>query len=255
MVGSSLGIDGFCMGFGDVPIRTNLPNLERWTIGRDRWRDGIAMGHASCEGVEAVLAATLEPGHPSIADSRNNLSIALQVQGKYEESEEQARAAIELMSDLRGEDDPDVAALRLNLAALLVKQHDYVGAEVEARAGLPVLVANPGRYPVGVARRMLVEALFGQQRDREALRLAEEIWAELSGSDALVQRNSVSIRRAATAFILAKILWRIPAPARDRARARSLAKDALAVYRAGETNTMEQAREVEQWLQPRAQGS
>jgi tetratricopeptide (TPR) repeat protein len=78
-------------------------------------------------------------------------------------------------------------------------------------------------------------------RYAEALPHAERAWS--------LRDTRAPKQRADTAFVLARLLWNVPEPARDRPRAYELAQDAHATYRAAGTTSAQQADEVEQWLE------
>ena len=82
--------------------------------------------------------------------------------------------------------------------------------------------------------------MLALDRPPEALLLAEQAWTGRQGDDIPTGEC------AKTALLLARILWVVKGPARDRARARRLAKDALDAYR--ELEDGEHVDETQRWL-------
>jgi hypothetical protein len=102
---------------------------------------------------------------------------------------------------------------------------------------------------VAQSRHNLAIVLEQLGRLDEALPLAEAAWKRRQADDIPSQL------RAQTAFLLARLLWIIEGPARNRSRARALAEDAAASYaRAGEAQA-ERLGEVERWLEQRVENS
>lgn len=59
---------------------------------------------------------------PSILDSMDNVAIALNSQGKYEEAEEMYRQVLQLRTKLLGTEHPDTLASTDNLAHVVKSQ-------------------------------------------------------------------------------------------------------------------------------------
>lgn len=195
---------------------------------------------------EAVAGwrAALGPDHPGVAESLSNLAMALAAQGKYAEAETHERTAVALLERALGPEHPNVAMARSNLADSLAVQGKYPDAEVEYRAGLWGLEnALGGDHPaVSMARHNFANFLRWRSRPSEALPLAEQAWTRRQRYD------TPPGLRAETAFLLARILWIVDGPDRDRARARMLAEDAQASYERADSPDDEGFAEVQEWL-------
>jgi hypothetical protein len=89
----------------------------------------------------------------------------------------------------------------------------------------------------------LANFLRWRSRPAEALPLAEQAWTRRQQDDMPPEL------RARTAFLLARILWIVDGPDRDRARARTLAEDAQAAYERVDDPNDEGLAELQQWLQ------
>jgi tetratricopeptide (TPR) repeat protein len=133
---------------------------------------------------------------------------------------------------------------RNNLANLLKIRGKYEEAEAEHRVALALLekALAPDHPDVAVSRGNLARLLLKLDRTAEALPLAEQAWAHQQDDEIPNEY------RADTAFLLCRILWAVEGPARDRKRARTLAEDALRLYREAGS---EYASDVQQWLSDR----
>jgi eukaryotic-like serine/threonine-protein kinase len=221
-----------------VSSRNNLAAIH---YQQGQYEKAEAEYRAAAAGWEAALG----PEHPGVAESLSNLAMALAAQGKHAEAETHERAAVSLFERALGPDHPSVAMARSNLADSLAIQGKYIDAEAEYRAGLPRLEAALGAdHPaVAMARHNLANFLRWRNRPAEALPLAEQAWTRRQQDDMPPEL------RAETAFLLARILWIVDGPDRDRARARILAEDAQASYARVDDPDDEGLDEFQQWLQ------
>jgi tetratricopeptide (TPR) repeat protein len=193
----------------------------------------------------AIRVAALGHGHPAIAQSRNNLASSLADQGKFDEAETIHRATLAEREASLGHDHPDVAVSRNNLGNLLQRQGRYAEAESEFRSALGVreAVLGPEHPDVAQSAYNLATVVVQLERDIEALPLAEQAWTRRQRDD-IPQRQ-----RADSAFLLARLLWTIEGRARDRPRARQLAKDAVRWYEQGGERDRSKLADAEKWLE------
>ncbi len=195
----------------------------------------------------AVLAAeeaALGPDHPTLLDNLTAIALMHQMQGRNAEAEVELRAALSRFERLLPSDDVRLAFARRQLGDLLAAQGRYAEAEPIMRFALAKLEATigPDDNAVARARASLADVLRNVGRASEALPLAELAWARH-------QRDNFSRGEApVTAFILARILWDIEPPARDRIRARSLAEGARVSHENDRRPDKEQMDEVQRWL-------
>ncbi|MEX1364564.1 MAG: tetratricopeptide repeat protein, partial [Nannocystaceae bacterium] len=270
------------LGPNHPSVTTSRQNLASILITRGKLDEAELEARAALRSGEESRGAA----HPETARARSNLAVLLIKQGKLEEAEAETRAALAAQQQARGPDHEDVAAVQANLAAILLDQGKLEEGEAEARAAIAVmervlgadhpslfyprtLVANAlesggkldeaeaeyrgvlallegsvgSEHPdMARARASLAKLLVLRQRAADALPLAEQAWAQYQRDDAVPED------RAETAFVLARALWEVDGPLRDRARARQLADDALESFREAGRAFDGFAREVQQWL-------
>jgi eukaryotic-like serine/threonine-protein kinase len=229
------------LGPNHPDVVTSRNNIAGIHYQQGQYEKAEAEYRAAVAGLEAALG----PEHPSVAESLSNLAMALAGQGKHAEAETHGRAAVSLFERALGPEHPNVAMTRANLADTLALQGKFSDAEAEYRAALSGLEAALGAdHPaVALARHNLANFLRWRSRPAEALPLAEQAWTRRQQDDMPPEL------RAETAFLLARILWIVDAPDRDRARARTLAEDAQAAYERVDDPNDERLAELQQWLQ------
>ncbi|MCH9684666.1 MAG: serine/threonine-protein kinase [Deltaproteobacteria bacterium] len=191
-----------------------------------------------------VLQKALGPENPTLVRSYVNLANVFLAQGEHRQAESQYRAALALLSKAVDPDHPDLAAVRQNLASSLYYQGNLEAAEAEYRTALVVLESALGsNHPrVAMSRSNLAKVLLEQHREAEALPLAELAFARRQHDDTPAQY------RAETALVLARILWNIERPHRDRSRAQQIAENALRSYDTPVDERGSEYRSVQQWL-------
>ena len=188
----------------------------------------------------AIKIRAFGPDHPRVATTRSGLATSLSSQGKHEEAEKEAREALRVIEQAQGSDHPDVAKLRVNVSYVLSAMERWEEAVVEVRAAQAVLEKQLGPDHPDVATgahhlgTLLMHVPGGAE---EGIAMLERAWE-------LRKRVTVSaFERGEAAFSLAEAL-----PDRDRARARSLAEEALAAYAdAGEAGKAP-SETIERWL-------
>jgi tetratricopeptide (TPR) repeat protein/tRNA A-37 threonylcarbamoyl transferase component Bud32 len=197
-----------------------------------------------------LLEAALGPDHPNVAVSRHNLAALLLSEGKFLEAESVSRSALATLEKHLGLDHPDVATFRNTVGAILAGRGEYAEAMIEFQTALKSREAALGNdHPhVAASRCNLGSTLLELDRPAEALRLAEQAWARRK------QDDIPPADRAYAAFLLARVLWDVDEPQRDRARARRLALDALGTYDKAGAAHEERVREVQTWLEHHHRG-
>jgi eukaryotic-like serine/threonine-protein kinase len=222
-------------------VASSRNNLAAIHYHQGQYEKAEAEYRAAVAGWEAAVG----PEHPSAAESLSNLAMVLAAQGKHAEAETHQRAAVSLFERALGPEHPNVAMARANLADSLALQGKFSDAEAEYRAALWGLEAALGAdHPaVALARHNLANFLRWRSRPAEALPLAEQAWTRRQQDDMPPEL------RAETAFLLARILWIVDAPDRDRARGGALAEDARASYARVDDPDDEGLAELQRWLQ------
>ncbi len=106
---------------------------------------------------------------------------------------------------------------------------------------------GPDHPHVAVAKSNLAKVLLELHREAEALPLAESAYARRQRDD------TPATFRADTQFVLARALWSVDRPHRDRTRARELAELALRSFRSDQDLHANVIHSIERWLDdPRA---
>ncbi len=192
----------------------------------------------------SVLEAALGPAHAHVGMTRTNLAHALEKKGELQAAEAELRGALATLTAAVGSEHPWVASAHNNLAGLLSAQGKDDEAQGQYRVALEVRLAAlaPDHPSVAKSRHNLANHLRVQGRSADALPLAEQAWTRRQQDD--VPPST----RAETAFVLARVLWAIRGPDRDRPRARRLAADALASYRKAGEEYEDTVAFVDLWL-------
>ncbi|MEM9456755.1 MAG: tetratricopeptide repeat protein [Myxococcota bacterium] len=182
--------------------------------------------------------------HLRVAALRNNYAGVLMGQGRLEEAESQLRSSLEISVGSLPPEHLQVLFGRINLSDNLMRQHRYEEAEAELRPAIATLErSHPPEHPaLGAARSVLARLLVSSERFEEARPTAEAAWERQQRDDVLADDQ------AAAAFALARVLWNVKAPHRDRSRARWLAE--LAADRL-EANGDPVDPEIRRWLESR----
>jgi tetratricopeptide (TPR) repeat protein len=180
----------------------------------------------------------------TVAQVRNNLALALDGQGKFEDAERELRGVLEIKTRRLGADHPAVAMSQNNLALVLGKQERWDEAEAMHRAALELRqkVLSEEHPDVAQSRNNLALLLVQRERYAEAAELAELAWPRRQADD--VPANE----RADTAFILARALWELGDESDRRKRARALATDAYETMVKAEGECAGTCLEMKDWL-------
>ncbi|MEM9454368.1 MAG: serine/threonine-protein kinase [Myxococcota bacterium] len=196
----------------------------------------------------------LGPERTKTALARHSLATILNAMGRPKQAEAQIRAAISTLTKTLGDEHPNVAKAAHNLGRILEAQGRLEEAEAQFRRSLsrgePVL--GPEHPDVVTTRTCLASILLDLDRPDEALPLIEQTWARLPSAEI------PPLARGQVTFVLARALWAIEGPLRDRTRAQRLADEALRWYAKVEEVHDEDEAEVRRWRDehrsPRAQG-
>ncbi|MEZ4451846.1 MAG: serine/threonine-protein kinase [Nannocystaceae bacterium] len=181
----------------------------------------------------AIHEAALGPEHPELATSLDNLASVHRVTGRYAEASALQERALAIAVAAFGPEHATVAIFIHNLA----HNHRARGAHDEARALYERAIAvaegtlGPEHPLVAASLNGLAEVLLAQHRPADALAAAER--AVRIGEAGEVPPE----RLAESRLTLARALWEVaagPTRERDRARARSLAQQALDALRDGD---------------------
>jgi len=194
-----------------------------------------------------ALEEVLGPEHPDVARTHTSLGNDLSAQGRLEAAEVEHRRALELLEKALGAEHPDTARSRALLANVLHRRGELAAAEAEQRRALEQLEKALGAEHPDVASSCinLAEVLLARRSIDEALVYAERAWQRRQRDD--VPPES----RAQTAFVLAQVLWASGRDPQIRARARSLAEQALTSYAASDLAEDEPVQAVRTWLEER----
>lgn len=143
-----------------------------------------------------------------------------------------------------GSEHPKLAIYTNNLARVFQDTGALQQAEDTFRRAIAMYEASVGpKHPdVAAMRANLAVTLLDRGMSERALVEAEDAWT-LSLND-----GTAPVRRARVGFVLARVLWRARSSPEDRARARTLAQDALHVL---DSTDSTRAQGVRDWLAAR----
>src|SRR4051812_40375998 len=99
-----------------------------------RYADAIPLARK----VLAILEKVLEPDHPDVASSLNNLASLYSKQGRYAEAEPLLKRSLAIFEKALGPDHPNVASSLNNLALLYYAQGRYAEAEPLLKRSLAI---------------------------------------------------------------------------------------------------------------------
>ena len=185
--------------------------------------------------------------HLRVAAVRNNYAGVLMGLGRIEEAESQLRSSLEVSVESLPPEHLQVLFTRINLADSLRRQRHFEEAESELRLAIATLERShaPEHPALGAARSVLARLLVSSERFEEARPTAEAAWERQQRDDVLPDDQ------AAAAFALARVLWNVETPHRDRSRAQWLAEFAADVL---EANGDPVDPEIRRWLESRSVG-
>ena len=259
--------------------------LARLNVGNAlRLQGRLEEAEAEVVAVLDIYRRSVGPHHMDTAMAHSDLATIRAERGKLEEAETEMRAALAIFE--QSEDATmDVFRTRGELGNLLLDQDKYAEAEVEFRALLEAGKQTPGPdHPlVAIVTRgnlavtlELRGRLAEAEREYRSVLAAAERHLEANDPHLLITRTSVAnllvargeygealpqaelawknqpehatpAERAAPAFLLARVLWSVEGPRRDRARARTLAEEASSLFRAAGDDFADEVKEVDQW--------
>ncbi|HET6583355.1 MAG TPA: tetratricopeptide repeat protein, partial [Nannocystaceae bacterium] len=227
-------------------------------------RGDFAAAEREYRAVLDVLVRAHGPRHPTVAMTRSNLAVVLDGTGHEEEAEAEKREVLEIFVEAYGPDHPHSLSARQNLAVTLGGRNKHAEAVVELRKVIAGLAANSDKDPTiatvrlnlgvellevgrtdegieelraGVAMRVemigessldaaearaeLARALLDHDRAAEALPIARASWATF------VKGDGPPLRRAWSAFALARALRATHGDAAEARRLAETARDLL----------------------------
>ena len=168
-----------------------------------------------------ALAVRLEKfgqTHPEVADSRHNLALAFQDQGRLAEAETQYRLILEDYRSLFGERSTRVAISLLNLAAVRLFQRDPDGAETFYRESLEIRQEIYGADHVAQAEPWIGLARCSQMRaniarkagDQEGFLRHLDVASQLATLASRLDRaryGDESLQALRDDYLLAELAW------------------------------------------------
>jgi len=240
----ALGPEHESVGLARNNIALVLYATDRYAEAEDEYRVAIA-----------VMERGLGADHPHVATARSNFAQVLLERGKVADAEVEHRKALAVQERVLGAEHPSVALSHNNLAQILSAREAYAEAEAEERQALTLWERALGaEHPnVATARHNLAKILIAQGRAEEALTLAEQALVRREADDVLPDM------RAASAFLVARALWKTSERAAERKRAKQLAEQAREGFEG--VGEREAVVDVEAWLArpdtwvPRKRGS
>ncbi|MCH9688432.1 MAG: serine/threonine-protein kinase [Deltaproteobacteria bacterium] len=231
------------LGPNHPKLATSRNGLAAYVQAQGRNEEAESLWREVLASREEVLGAE----HPQVATVRLNLASLLETQGRFEEAEPEVRNALSIIESTLGSSHPDFARARFTLGHILSGQNEAAAAEAEFRAALSQMEQALGSEHPDTTKGYCIVSDFLLERSRiaEALPFTEQCWA--ARDDRELSLN----RRADAAFVLARALWQVEGPLRDRRRARKLGREALRLHRAAAEPSEEAIERVRQWLHER----
>ena len=195
----------------------------------------------------ALLLRNLGPHHLQVARAHTNLGNTLMALGRLAEAEDELRLSLSIFEEDPDPSHPGYAWAHSFLGEILEAQGQLEEAETEYRAALGLLAKALGPDHAGVAeiRTHIGRVLIGRGEDLdEARELLEAARAQQRRDDIL------ATKRAATAQVLARLLWTSRA---TRSRARALAYEAREIFVDAGPVYDDRRAELDAWLQARGE--
>ncbi len=123
----------------------------------------------------AILEKTLDPDHPDVGQTLNDLAVLYCDQGHYEEAEPLLKRALAIREKTLGPDHPEIGQTLNNLAILYVDQGRYEEAEPLYQRDLAMseIALGPDHPGVGASLNNLASLYVDQGRFEEASPLYE----------------------------------------------------------------------------------
>ncbi|WP_309243010.1 serine/threonine-protein kinase [Hyalangium versicolor] len=182
-----------------------------------------------------LMEKVLGPEHPFVAAMHNNAGVVLTELGRFEEARASYDRALQMTQKALGRDHPEVGNTLTGLGRALVRVGQLDEAEQHLRRGLSISEKALGpRHPqVAEALLGLGEVAVARGRPADALAPLRRALDEVNPPE-----------RAELQFMLARAL---EAAGQESDRARSLANEALAHYRA--IGNKPRSEEVSRWLE------
>jgi serine/threonine-protein kinase len=232
---AGLELLGRTLGPESIEVVDALDNLAISVDSQGRHEEALALYRRVVDGIEAGLG----PQHPRIALALNNLASALLMLHRHEEALPVMERAIAVQRAAVGPEHPRLALLEFNAAEALLGLHRTDEAEARLRKAIPVVEATFGADHVYVSYGVVAlgRALLARGDREGALPLLER------GVILRAAHGVPETHRAEAAFALARALGK-----QERARARTLAEDARAIYERAGTGHVRDVEEIDAWL-------
>lgn len=164
-----------------------------------------------------IREKTLEPDHPDVAVSLNNLAAIYYTQGKYPEAEPLFKQSLAIRERVLGPDHPDVATGVNNLALLYKEQGKYAEAEPLYKRSLVIRenALGPEHPKVAIALNNLALLYKSQSRYTEsetmykrALTIDEKVLGPHHPDVAVGLNNLAGLYLAQDKYIEAELLYK-----------------------------------------------
>ena len=187
----------------------------------------------------AIIDKTLGPSHPAIAVPLGNLGALSQALGNFDEAIQYQQRALKILEELHGADNVNVGLTVYGLGVSSNGKEDYKGAIPYYERALAIFEKLGPDHPyVGLA-------LVGLADCREEVGDAARAVPEAERGLKLVEAGSDKVQMALGRYVLAKALW---SSNKDRARARTLMREARDGFAAGGILAMNGLVAVDKWL-------
>ncbi|MBV1858600.1 MAG: serine/threonine-protein kinase [Nannocystaceae bacterium] len=193
---------------------------------------------------ERVWTKAYGPAHPNLANVHNNLGVLFLDQERYEESKAQSERAIEIKRSYLSPEDPAFLDTRGNLAEALTGLGEYDAAIALRRAIAEVLEPklDSDSPRLAINRQRLASVLLLNDENDEALGLAEAALQDVRKS------GLTPAERGRLTMTLCEATLATDSGPVGRAKARTLAEQALQMFvKAGLDGELE-AQETRDWL-------
>ncbi|HEY5921347.1 MAG TPA: serine/threonine-protein kinase [Kofleriaceae bacterium] len=188
----------------------------------------------------AIFEATLGPNHPDMGRPLANLASVEQLRKNFDEATRYLERAVKIFEEINGPDHPNVGLTINNLGELARDRRDCATAVTHYTRAVTILTKQGASHPY------VAYPLVGRTQCLVELGKAGDAIADGERAVAILGAHAGDPTHIAEArFALARALWDA---ARDRGKARKLAREARTAFAAAGAGGAAKLAEIDAWL-------